>query len=212
MLSQEAIAVLYNRLAAVYDIWARLTESKALRRSLELADIEDGQRILEVAVGTGLAFREIVNRNPHGRNVGIDISEGMLEKARQRLRTAGDVSYELSVASTFDIKEADKPFDMIMSSYMFDLLDEDDWSQALKEFYRVLSVRGILLLVNMTIGERPGSGIYQGIFRLSPSLMGGCRGVRLSGAVENAGFTIKVREYVQQSLFPSEVILAIKTD
>ena len=66
---------LYDRIAPVYDFWARITESKARNRALELADIKDGQDILEVAVGTGMAFYEIALENPNGTNTGIDLSE-----------------------------------------------------------------------------------------------------------------------------------------
>jgi ubiquinone/menaquinone biosynthesis C-methylase UbiE len=48
----------------------------------ELAALEDGQDILEVAGGRALAFHEIVKRNPHGNNLGIDLSTGMLGKAK----------------------------------------------------------------------------------------------------------------------------------
>ena len=34
--------------------------------------------MLEVAVGTGLAFAELLRRNPNGRNEGIDLTEVML--------------------------------------------------------------------------------------------------------------------------------------
>jgi len=44
---------IYKKVASVYDIWARLTESKARNRCLELASIRDGESVLEVAVGTG---------------------------------------------------------------------------------------------------------------------------------------------------------------
>jgi predicted O-methyltransferase YrrM len=101
--SQTDAAKLYNRLSRVYDIWGHLTESKAGKRSLELADIKDGQHVLEIAAGTGLAFVEMVKANPAGRNIGIDISEGMLAKAEQRLRHAGCSNYELSVGSALDI-------------------------------------------------------------------------------------------------------------
>jgi hypothetical protein len=39
-------------------------------------------------------------------------------------------------------------------------------------------------------------------------MMGGCRGVKLSGSLEQAGYRVMVREYQQQFFFPSEVILA----
>ena len=78
------------------------------------------------------------------------------------------------------------------------------------EFKRVLKKSGKLVLVNMTLGEKFGSGIYDRIYRVSPRLMGGCRGIRLSEKLKEHGFNVKQREYHQQCLFPSEVILAYK--
>ena len=209
-LSQSDVVKLYNRLSRVYDYWGYLTESKARQRSLELADIKDGQRVLEVAAGTGLAFVEAVKRNPNGRNIGIDISERMLARAEKRLRGVGCSSYELTVGSALSIQEEDNYIDVLLNSYMFDLLEEKVWPKVLNEFQRVLKPGGRLVLVNMTFGERPGSGIYEGLYRLSPSLVGGCRGVRLSDPLEHHGFDVKLREYCQQMFFPSEVILATK--
>ena len=84
--SQKEVAGVYDALSPMYNLWGRLTESRARDRAIELADIKDGQDVLEVAVGTRIAFYEIVKRNPNGRNVGVDLSEGMLTKARKRLR------------------------------------------------------------------------------------------------------------------------------
>jgi ubiquinone/menaquinone biosynthesis C-methylase UbiE len=207
---QSEVAGLYDRLAGLYDVWGHLTESRARRRSLALANIQDGQQVLEVAVGTGLAFREVVQWNGSGRNVGIDVSGGMLAKAEKRLHKAGLTNFELAVGSALNIQEGDGAFDILLNSYMFDLLDEEDWPKALKEFERVLKPEGRLIVVNMTFGERPGSGIYGWLYRVSPRLMGGCRGVRLSEVLQQVGFKLHQREYVQQLLFPSEVILASK--
>ena len=55
----------------------------AREHSLELAEISNGQSVLEVSVGTGLAFYEIVKNNPGGVNIGIDLLDGMLEKAKK---------------------------------------------------------------------------------------------------------------------------------
>lgn len=86
---QGEIGPLYDKISRVYDVWGRLTESKARKRALELADIRDGAAVLEVAVGTGLAFEGIVRQNPHGENMGMDLSPGMLARARRRLGRAG---------------------------------------------------------------------------------------------------------------------------
>lgn len=210
--SQADAPGLYDKLSEHYGAWAALTESKARKRALRLAAIRDGQQVLEVAVGTGLAFLEVTRSNPNGRNAGIDISKGMLAKAEKRLRDAGCTVFELSIGSAFDINEADSSFDVVLNSYMFDLIDEQEWPRILREFHRVLKPGGRLVMVNMTVGEKFGSGIYRRIYQRSPRLMGGCRGVRLSGALAEGGFAVKSRRYVQQLLFPSEVILATKGD
>jgi hypothetical protein len=62
----------------------------------------------------------------------------------------------------------------------------------------------------MTEGERLGSKIYDFIYNISPKTMGGCRGVKLTERLQQHGFKVELREYFQQMLFPSEVILAYK--
>ena len=207
---QNEIAGIYDSISNIYDIWGNLTESRARNRALELAEIQNGQKILEVAVGTGLAFYEIVKRNPDGTNLGIDLSTGMLKKARKRLAPLIDANYELKMASAFHLQGDDEQFDVLVNNYMFDLIPFDQVDAVLAELKRVLKKGGKLVLVNMTLGERYGSGIYDFMYRVSPRLMGGCRGIRLSEKLEKHGFHIKVREYHQQCLFPSEVILAHK--
>lgn len=208
--SQDEAVALYDRLAGFYDVWGLLTESRARNRALQLANINTGEHVLEVAVGTGLAFVHVVRANPGGRNVGIDISPGMLARAERRLRKAGLGNYELSVGSALTIKEDASSFDVLLNNYMFDLLDESEWPRVLLEFHRVIKPEGRLVLVNMTYGEKPGSGIYKKLYKLSPRLMGGCRGVQLAEMLQRNGFSVRLREYVQRLLFPSEVILASK--
>jgi len=208
--SQNEIASVYDSLAKIYDIWGNLTESRARSRALELAEIKNGLNILEVAVGTRLAFYEIVKRNPDGTNIGIDISAGMLKKARKRLSRLSGASYELKKASAFHLEGEDAQFDVLINNYMFDLIPFDQMDAVLTEFKRKLKKAGKLVLVNMTLGEKFGSGIYDLIYRVSPRLMGGCRGIRLSEKLKEHGFHVKLREYHQQCLFPSEVILAHK--
>jgi len=206
--SQSEIALAYDKLSGIYDIWGMLTESRARGRAIDLAAIEDGQHILEVAVGTGLAFIEIVKRNPHGKNVGIDLSPGMLEKAKQRLSALPGANYSLRTGTAFDLQMATGSIDLLMNNYMFDLISFEDMDKVLLEFKRVLKPGGRLILVNMTTGERFGSSLYDFIYRVSPKTMGGCRGVRLADKLTQHGFAVETREYVQQMLFPSEVIIA----
>ncbi len=208
--SQNKIGSVYDRIAPIYDIWGKLTESHARNRAIELAEIKNGQTILEVAVGTGLAFYEIVKRNPNGANTGIDLSQGMLTKAKQRVSQLSEANYSLDIGTAFDLSVEDESIDTIVNNYMFDLMPFEYMDKIIMEFRRVLKKDGKLILVNMTEGERLGSKIYDFIYNISPKTMGGCRGVKLAGKLQQHGFNVESREYFQQMLFPSEVILAYK--
>ena len=208
--SQSEVGSVYDKLAGLYDIWGTLTESRARSRAIELAQIQDGQNILEVAVGTGLAFYEIVKRNPRGTNVGIDLSQGMLDKAKKRLSKLSGANYELLSGTAFVMPVKNGSLDLVMNNYMFDLIAYEEMDKVLEEFHWGLKQGGRLVLVNMTEGESPGSRLYDLIYRIYPKAMGGCRGVKMAERLKQHGFRVELREYYQQMLFPSEVILAYK--
>ena len=157
-----------------------------------------------------MAFYEIVKRNPHGQDVGIDLSIGMLKKAKRRLKRLAGANYSLKIGSAFDIPMPAESADLLINMYMLDLIPYEDMDKILLEFNRVLKKGGKLILVNMTEGKTVGSKLYDFIYRLSPKTMGGCRGLRMSDTLKQHGFVVEVREYYQQMLFPSEVILAYK--
>ena len=72
----------YRGAAPLYDLWARLTESKAATIAFEMALVKPGQALLEVAVGTGLFFARLVAANPTGRKEGVELSPAMLSRAQ----------------------------------------------------------------------------------------------------------------------------------
>ena len=204
------ISCLYDGMAWYYDVWAHFTEKKAQDKAIELSKIKDGLTILDVAVGTGNLFNRILKRNPGGFNIGIDISKGMLTKAKSKLSKQPNQNYSLEIGSAFDIKMDNHTVDILFNNYMFDLIPFNQMGSIIDEFFRVLKPGGKLVLVNMTKAERFGAGLYERIYRNYPLIMGGCRGVKQNNLITEYGFKVITREYVQQMLFPSEVILATK--
>ena len=207
---QHKISSLYDGMAWYYDVWAHFTEKKAQDKAIELSKIEDGLTILDVGVGTGKLFNRILKRNPNGINIGIDISKGMLTKAKSKLSKQPNQNYSLEIGSAFDIKMDNNTVDILFNNYMFDLIPFNQMGSIIDEFFRVLKPGGKLVLVNMTKAERLGAGLYERIYRINPLLMGGCRGVQQNNLLTEYRFKVIAREYVQQMLFPSEVILATK--
>ena len=202
------VGAIYRKIAPSYDLWAWLTESRARDRCLELADIQDGESVLEVAVGTGLAFERILQKNPSGENEGIDLTEAMLARAEKKAAKSGSKNYRLQVGDAYDLDFPDDTFDIVINNYMFDLLPQQDFLTVLREFKRVLRPGGRLAMVNMTNGGRWYNGIWERIYRVNPALLGGCRGVLLSPHLEARGFEQVRREYFSQLTFPSEIICA----
>lgn len=208
--SERTVTRQYALVAWFYDLWARLTEEKAIRRALELADLHDGLDVLEVAVGTGRLFRRIVERNPHGRNEGLDLSPEMLARARRRLSTIPTGSWNLSTGSAFDLPFPDGSFDRLFNTYMLDLLPEEDFPRALNEFQRVLRPGGRLILVTFGFGEHAYNRLWLWLARHAPALLTNCRPVRPQEAVRSAGLEIVHTEAISQNTFPSEVLVAVK--
>lgn len=205
-LEKSEVPDTYRRVAPVYDLWAWLTESKARERCLELAAIQDGESVLEVAVGTGLAFERILLATPSGKVEGVDLTHEMLARAKRRAAATGKSNFRLSIGDAYDLDFADNSFDVLINNYMFDLLPERDFPAVLAEFKRVLRPGGRLVMVNMTAGAHWYNGIWTLIYNISPALLGGCRGVSLLTHLEDAGFRQLQREYLSQFTFPSEVI------
>ena len=75
---------MYRWIAPTHDWLAVLVEARARHRGIEKAEIKDGQVILEVAVGTGLSFKELLKLNPSGHNTGVDLTPAMLKRAKHR--------------------------------------------------------------------------------------------------------------------------------
>lgn len=204
---QAEIPRVYGRIAPLYDLWAHVTERKARTACLDAAQLRDGEHVLEVAVGTGLAFRELVRRNPSGVTEGIDLTEPMLARARAKV-AALPGRHRLRVGDAHALDFADGTFDLLVNNYMFDLLPEPDFGAVLGEFRRVLKPGGRLVLVNMAHGQSTPSRLWELVYRASPALLGGCRGVSLVPHLEAAGFHDLSRRYVTELGFPSEIITA----
>lgn len=107
-------------------------------RVAEAARIAPGQRVLDVACGTGVLARETAIRvAPAGYVAGLDRNEGMLATAG---RITPAVDWKSGRAEQLPFPDAD--FDAVVSQ--FGLMFFDDRTQALREMRRVLKPGGRL--------------------------------------------------------------------
>jgi ubiquinone/menaquinone biosynthesis C-methylase UbiE len=107
------------------------------RRLLDAARPAPGERVLDVACGTGIAARLAVDgRRPAGHVTGLDANPGMLEVAR-RSRPAGIEWHE---APAEDMPLPDASFDLVLCSMGVQFFS--DKVRALREMRRVLAPGG----------------------------------------------------------------------
>ena len=81
MPSHDDVAKIYDRWGRIYDIIFKQVLSEGRDVAVQMLDMNPGERLLEVGVGTGLSL-PLYPRNT--QIVGIDISRRMLEKASEK--------------------------------------------------------------------------------------------------------------------------------
>ena len=151
---QQKVAEVFTSVAKKYDIMNDLM-SLGIHRlwkryAISLTGVRAGQRVLDIAGGTGdlaKAFSKEVGRTGHV--VLSDINEAMLEVGRERLLNAGcsNVDFVLANAETLAPFE-DESFDLVTIS--FGLRNVTDKDAALRSMYRVLKKGGRLLILEFS--------------------------------------------------------------
>jgi phosphatidylethanolamine/phosphatidyl-N-methylethanolamine N-methyltransferase len=163
----DGVARAYGRWAPVYDAvfgpvfrQGRLAAVRAAERI--------GGRILEVGVGTGLSL------NSYGsgtRVVGIDISEPMLAKARDRVaRQALRHVEAIRHGDAERLDFADASFDVVVAQYVVTAIPNPE--RALDEFVRVVRPGGEIILTTRIGAERGVRGTIEGLLMPLTSRMG----------------------------------------
>lgn len=196
----------YARVVGFYDLWSHLTESKAMQKALELSEVGPHDAVLEVAVGTGRMFAELVNKNERGHNVGVDLTLPMLRKTKQRLTSVGRIF--LLQAEAAQLPFQNQQFDLVVNNYMFDLLPEERFIPILNEFKRVLRRPARIVISTMSHGDKWVHGLWRILARAFPGLLTGCRPIRLQPYLQRAGFSNIQSFSMSQNTFPSEVLKA----
>jgi len=149
-LDRDTIARAYARWAPVYDlVFGAVFESG--RKAAIAAAERIGGRILEVGVGTGISLPQY---SPANRLYGIDISEAMLRKARERVSQLGLNHVDgLSVMDAEHLCFPDSSFDVVVAQYVITTVPNPE--ATLDEFARVLKPGGEIVLVSR-IGAEAG--------------------------------------------------------
>lgn len=202
---------IYDRLAPVYGISTKLFHSRAHRRALEISEIRDGMRVLEVATGSGEMFRRLVRANQGGSTLGIDLSSNMASHTQDRVKR--EFPRSTTQCHAVDARQMpfrDATFDAVVCCYLLELLSGEDIVRTIGEFHRVLRRRGDLVLVLIGQNKAAFNGIYRVCGKVAPAFWGRQVEERVPELVQANDFRIIRDAKVRQIFYPSRVLVARK--
>jgi phosphatidylethanolamine/phosphatidyl-N-methylethanolamine N-methyltransferase len=139
---REMVEQAYDRWAPIYDLVFGGVFSKGRNAAIQATN-KIGGRVLEVGVGTGISLPLY---SPNLRIFGTDISEAMLNKAKQRVAEGHLKNIEgLAVMDAEKLEFPDDSFDVVMAQYVVTAVPNPE--VALDEFARVVRPGGELIIL-----------------------------------------------------------------
>jgi demethylmenaquinone methyltransferase/2-methoxy-6-polyprenyl-1,4-benzoquinol methylase len=159
VLEEGQVRAMFDRIAGFYDLMNSVMTAglhhRWRRRAADLAAVGPGDRVLDVATGTGDLALELARRvGPSGEVVGVDFAEVMLEKARAKATTAAPVAAtSFAWANALELPFADGEF--AAATVGFGARNFSDLERGLAEMRRVVAPGGHVVVLEITTPQKP---------------------------------------------------------
>ena len=214
-LSKEQARAYYDHFGAKQDSQGYYEDS-ATEDMISHAEFSKAELVFEYGCGTGRFAETLLEQHlsPTGKYLGIDISSTMVNLAQTRLSRFGPRADVQVTDGSWPLAVASSAYNRFVSNYVFDLLSENDIDSVLAEAQRMLQVGGLLCLVSLsngsTVGSRLVARMLATVNALRPSLIGGCRPIRLLNFISPTIWDVRYKKQVTPYGIPSEVVVAAK--
>jgi len=212
-LSHDEARRVYDRVGKKLDSQA-FYEDRATDELIRLSDFSSAQSVFEFGCGTGrLAARLLGEHLPESASYrAVDQSTTMVRVSRTRLERFGE---RVEIVQTDGEPPSDpppEPFDRYVSTFVFDLLSEQDIRSVLRQAHRDLQPSGLLCLASLSTGSTRVSKIaarlWSGVHRLHPRLVLGCRPIELTPFLSEPDWRIAHHVALTPFGLPAEVVVA----
>ena len=147
----------WDRNAGLYDCFMRKDRAVYEKMYELIRPVVKAKTVLELATGTGLIAKSIVNAAAHIE--ATDASVEMIAKAKQDNQSA---KLHFSVQDMFRLPYADKSFEVVIVSNALHIVPQPE--KALAEIHRVLKDDGVLIAPTFTHAGNSFSGKVRAFF------------------------------------------------
>lgn len=186
--SAGAIERSFDKMSRQYDRGMALVERHLLGGLRRWATREATGEVLEIAVGTGLNLP--LYGDQVTRIIGIDLSEGMLAVARERVATQQIERVELLHGDVEHLDLPSESVDTVVSTLTFCTIPDPD--KASREAFRVLRPRGRIVVAEHGPSSNPVVGAMMRLVDPLAVRFGHDHLLRVPGPyLERAGFVLE---------------------
>jgi demethylmenaquinone methyltransferase/2-methoxy-6-polyprenyl-1,4-benzoquinol methylase len=157
-LQEPQVRAMFDRIAGFYDVMNSVMTAGLhhdwRRRAVDLAEVAPGDRVLDVATGTGDLALELARRvGPQGAVVASDFSEEMLARARAKAPSDGSAPVTFEWGNALELPYADGEF--AAATVGFGARNFSDLDRGLSEMARVVRPGGRVVVLEITTPTRP---------------------------------------------------------
>jgi ubiquinone/menaquinone biosynthesis C-methylase UbiE len=169
--AQARAAFAYNAAADFYDAAPLSFWDHFGRRTIELASLPIGSRVLDVCCGAGasaLPAAEAVGST--GKVIGIDISQKLLDLARTKTAQRNLTNIEFELGDMLVLRFAGESFDTVVC--VFGIFFAPEMEMAVRELWRCLRPEGQLAVTTwgQNFFEPANSAFWRSIKEVRPDL------------------------------------------
>ena len=136
----------WDRNAGRYDRFMRKDRAAYEKMYGLIRPVVKGKTVLELATGTGLIAKNIVNAAAH-----IEATDASAEMIAEAKRNNQSAKLHFSVQDMFRLPYADKSFDVVIVSNALHIVPQPE--KALAEIHRILRDDGVLIAPTFTHAE-----------------------------------------------------------